>query len=140
MNVFSNWVLLLQPGPSISKGVLHAINKDADRSSLVVAASSESVKRPPKLMKLDDGRSASLLAGGLNVLNANESSLPNVFGTGLLPGKPVQKSEDVYYSEKQISEVMPEPLVTAIFNMLIFIFQFIFHASDSLFFEPNIIV
>lgn len=132
MNVFSNLIFLLQPGSSISKGVLHAINKDADRSSRVVAASSESVKRPPKLMKLDDGRSASLLAGGLNVSNANESALPNVFGAGLLPGKPVHKSEDVYHSEKQISEVMPEPLVTAILNMLIYL-------SSSLFFMPWIV-
>ncbi|KAK9943634.1 hypothetical protein M0R45_009237 [Rubus argutus] len=53
----------------------------------------------------------SISKGGLNVSNANESALPNVFGAGLLPGKPVHKSEDVYYSEKQISEPQIPPEV-----------------------------
>ncbi|PRQ24527.1 putative nucleotide-binding alpha-beta plait domain-containing protein [Rosa chinensis] len=101
---------IFQPGPSISKGVLQSINKDADRSSRVVADSSESVNRPSKLLKLDDGRSTPLMTGGLNVSNANESALPNVYGAGLLPGKPVHKSEDMY-SEKQISEPQIPPEV-----------------------------
>ncbi|KAL6218270.1 hypothetical protein ACLB2K_011485 [Fragaria x ananassa] len=95
---------IFQPGPSISKGVIQSMNKDADKSSRVVADSSESVTRPSKLMKLDDGRNTLLSAGGLNVSNAN------VLGVGLLPGKSVHKSSDVY-SEKQISEPQIPPEV-----------------------------
>ncbi|KAL6211350.1 hypothetical protein ACLB2K_016577 [Fragaria x ananassa] len=95
---------IFQPGPSISKGVIQSMNKDADKSSRVVADSSESVTRPSKLMKLDDGRNTLLSAGGLDVSNAN------VIGAGLLPGKSGHKSSYVY-SEKQISEPQIPPEV-----------------------------
>ncbi|XP_050367032.1 cleavage stimulating factor 64 [Argentina anserina] len=101
---------IYQPGTSLSVGVLESINKDADRPSRVVAGSSESVSRPSKLMKLDDGRSTPLLAGGIIVSSANESALPNAFGAGLLPGKSVHRSEGVH-SEKQISEPQIPPEV-----------------------------
>ncbi|BFG40959.1 hypothetical protein CerSpe_272330 [Prunus speciosa] len=89
-----------QPGPSMSSGMSLAVNRDDDLSS-------ESVKRPAKQMKLDDGRSTSLSAG--LVSNANGSALPHVFGAGSMPGKPVPNPEEVQQSEKQTSQSQLPP-------------------------------
>ncbi|KAM1348435.1 hypothetical protein ACFX13_002718 [Malus domestica] len=93
-----------QPGPSMSSGISQAINKDAERSFQAVNDSVESVKRPSKLMKLDDGSSSTLSRVGLNVPLANGSVLPHA-----LPAKPVHKSEEVQRSEKQISQSQLPP-------------------------------
>lgn len=110
-----------QAGPSISSGIPQAINKDDDRSTQVpdsgtraqrskayintasgsmVQDSLESINRPPKLMKLDDGRGSSFPARGLNASNTTGSGLSQVFGVGPLPVNLVPKAE----AEKQNSQ------------------------------------
>lgn len=114
-----------QAGPSISSGIPQAINKDDDRSTQVpdngtrahrssvyintpsgsmVHDSLESINRPPKLMKLDDGRGSSFSAGSLNASNTTGSGLSKVFGVGSLPVNLVPKAE-AQHSEKQTSQL-----------------------------------
>ena len=73
-------------------------------SGSMVKDSLESINRPPKLMKLDDGRGSSFPARGLNASNTTESGLSQVFGVGPLPVNLVPKAEP-QYSEKQNSQV-----------------------------------
>lgn len=117
----------------MSSGMSLAVNRDDDLSS-------ESVKRPAKQMKLDDGRSTSLSAGHLNVSNANGTALPHVFGAGSMPGKPVPNPE-VQQSEKQTSQVMSSLGDFFCFVLFMFVlFQFTSHVFASLVFKPDIIV
>lgn len=116
----------------MSSGMSPAVNRDDDLSF-------ESVKRPAKQMKLDDGRSTSLSAGRLNVSNANGSALPHVFGAGSMPGKPVPNPEEVQQSEKQTSQVMSS--LGDFFVLFLFVlFQFTSRVFASLVFKPDIIV
>lgn len=115
----------------MSSGMSLAVNRDDDLSS-------ESVKRPAKQMKLDDGRSTSLSAG--LVSNANGSALPHVFGAGSMPGKPVPNPEEVLQSEKQTSQVMSSLGDFFVFVFLFVLFQFTSRVFASLVFKLDIIV
>lgn len=75
------------------------------KQTSIVSDPLESVNRPAKMIKLDDGRNSSYPGANLNVSNANGAAASQVFGTGSLPGKTVPKPEEVH-SEKQISQVM----------------------------------
>lgn len=65
----------------------------------------ESINRPAKMIKLDDGRNSSFSGASLNVSNINGAATSQVSGTGSLPRNVVPKSEEVHL-EKQISQVM----------------------------------
>ena len=71
----------------------------------MVSDPSESINRPTKMIKLDDGRNSSFAGASLNVSNINGAATSQFSGTDTLPGNAVPKSEEVHL-EKQISQVI----------------------------------
>ncbi|KDP22708.1 hypothetical protein JCGZ_01932 [Jatropha curcas] len=112
-----------QPGPPISSGLSDAVANDADRSIQApdnirrnnaflpvqtneVNDSKEPVSRPSKLLKMDDGRSVSFSSGALDVSKATTSGPSQAF---TVPANPPPKSEELKYSEKQVSQPQLPP-------------------------------
>ncbi|CAJ1976863.1 unnamed protein product [Sphenostylis stenocarpa] len=107
-----------QPGPSISSSNSQLLNK-GDKSSnttyssmplgvektSMVRDSSESFSHPSKLMKLDDGRSASLSAGISDVPVTDGPS--HALGRSSLPIHAAPKTEG-QYPEQQSSQLPPD--------------------------------
>jgi hypothetical protein len=107
----------------------------------MVHDSLEAINRPPKLMKLDDGRGSSFSAGSLNVSNTTGSGLSKVFGVSSLPVNLVPKAE-AQYSEKQISQVRsPCWHMSIVHNPYISLSdQVVFHAFAGLFSQLETVV
>lgn len=84
-----------QPGPLITPGFVEKSN--------MVRYPSEGISRPSKTVKLDDGRSSSSSAGGLNM------SIGIGSRTSQTPG-----AEEVKYAEKQISQQQLTPDVESV--------------------------
>uniref|UniRef100_A0A5B7BGU4 Putative cleavage stimulating factor 64 n=1 Tax=Davidia involucrata TaxID=16924 RepID=A0A5B7BGU4_DAVIN len=121
-----------QPGSSILSAIPDTMNKDADRpahvtnestwvrrvdtySSLpsvlsekasMVPGTTDPSNRPSKLVKLDDGRSNSFSAAGLNV--STSVSGPSQVSGGFLSGNQIRKAEEAQNSEKQVPQLPPE--------------------------------
>ncbi|XVF63215.1 hypothetical protein PTKIN_Ptkin09bG0069900 [Pterospermum kingtungense] len=85
-----------QPGPSITPGF-------AEKSNMV-RYPSEAISRPSKMVKLDDGRSSSSLAGGLNMPTLSGSRTSQTYVGDSMPVNPVPRAEEVEFAEKQISQ------------------------------------
>lgn len=94
---------------------------DLGKKTSVVSDPLESVNRPAKMTKLDDGRNSSFSGVSSNIPNINGASTSQVSGTGSLPVNAVPQSE----------EVKKSPVIYSCdcFNCphyFMFVFQFIF--------------
>ncbi|KAL1295370.1 hypothetical protein HN51_056268 [Arachis hypogaea] len=89
-----------QPSPSVSSGIPHLISKEGDRSAYsnmplgvektnMVHGLSESLGRPSKLMKLDDGRSTPFPFADVPVTNGSS----HILGSNSLPALAAPKTE-----------------------------------------------
>ncbi|XWS21838.1 hypothetical protein CRYUN_Cryun30bG0089900 [Craigia yunnanensis] len=85
-----------QPGPSITPDF-------ADKSNMVCYPS-EAINRPSKMVKLNDGSSNYLSAGGLNMSNVSGCRTSQTFAVDSTPVNQVPREEEVQYAAKQISQ------------------------------------
>ncbi|KAK8298584.1 hypothetical protein V6Z12_D05G264200 [Gossypium hirsutum] len=94
-----------QPGPSITPGI-------AEKSN-IVQNHSEAISQPPKMVKLDGGKSGSSSVG-LNVTNVSGSKTLQTFGVDSAPVNQVPRAQEVQYAEKQISQPQLAPDVESV--------------------------
>ncbi|XP_012446289.1 cleavage stimulating factor 64 isoform X1 [Gossypium raimondii] len=94
-----------QPGPSITPGI-------AEKSN-IVQNHSEAISQPPKMVKLDGGKSSSSSVG-LNVTNVSGSKTLQTFGVDSAPVNQVPRAQEVQYAEKQISQPQLAPDVESV--------------------------
>ncbi|KAB2083313.1 hypothetical protein E1A91_A05G263300v1 [Gossypium mustelinum] len=94
-----------QPGPSITPGI-------AEKSN-IVQNHSEAISQPPKMVKLDGGKSGSSSVG-LNVTNVSGSKTLQTFGVDSAPVNQMPRAQEVQYAEKQISQPQLAPDVESV--------------------------
>ncbi|XP_039003188.1 cleavage stimulating factor 64-like [Hibiscus syriacus] len=99
-----------QPGPSITHGVAEISN--------IVRNPSEAVNRPLKTVKLDGGKSCSS-SFGLNMSNVSGSRTSQTFDVDLAHINQIPRTEEVQYTEKQVSQPQLAPDVESVLLQLV---------------------